>query len=236
MTALVRLAKRIAELVPCSRREAELYIAGGWVMVDGQVVEEPQFMVSQQKVELHPEASLTPVEPATMLFHLPPGMDASSAQQLISSDTRASDDPSGIHMLKQHFVRLTQCTPLEMNASGLLVFTQDFRVARKLKDDAATIEQEYVVEVAGELPADGLRLLNHGLTFNGRALPPIKVSWQNETRLRFALKGVHPGQIAHMCMSVGLQVQSMKRIRIGRVAMAKLQPGSWRYLMPHERF
>ena len=238
MTEPVRLAKRLAELVSCSRREAELYIAGGWVMVDGQVVEEPQFRVLQQKIELHPEASLIPVEPVTILFHQPSaaGMNADSVQQLICADTRAVDDPSGIHMLKQHFVRMTQGIPLEMNAGGLLVFTQDLRVARKLNDDAATLEQEYVVEVAGELPADGLKRLNHGLTFNGQLLPPIKVSWQNETRLRFALKGVKPGQIAHMCKSVGLQVLAMKRIRIGRVSMAKLQPGLWRYLMPHERF
>ena len=238
MTDPVRLAKRLAEITHCSRREAELYIAGGWVMVDGQVVEEPQFMVTQQKVELHPEASLVPVEPVTILFHQPPdaNMNADSAQQLIRADTRAADDPSGIYILKQHFVRLMQCTPLEKNAGGLLVFTQDWRVARKLIDDAATVEQEYIVEVAGELPPDGLKLLNHGLSFNGRALPPIKVSWQNETRLRFALKGAQPGQIAHMCKSVGLQVLAMKRIRIGRVAMAKLQPGLWRYLMPHERF
>lgn len=238
MTEPVRLSKRLAELVSCSRREAELYIAGGWVMVDGQVVEEPQFRVLQQKIELHPEASLIPVEPVTILLHQPSavGMNADSAQQLICADTRAADDPSGIHMLKQHFVRLTQGTPLEINAGGLLVFTQDLRVARKLNDDAATLEQEYVVEVAGELPPDGLKHLNHGLTFNGQLLPPIKVSWQNETRLRFALKGVRPGQIAHMCKSVGLQVLAMKRIRIGRVSMAKLQPGLWRYLMPHERF
>lgn len=234
----VRLAKRLAESVPCSRREAELYIAGGWVTVDGQVVEEPQFMVSQQKVELHPEATLVPVAPVTILFHqaADTDMSISSAQQLIRADTRALEDHSGIHLLKQHFVRLVPCVPLETNASGLSVYTQDYRVTRKLTDDGATIEQEYVVEVAGELPAEGLKLLNHGLTFNGKPLPPVKVSWQNETRLRFALKGVKPGQITHMCKSVGLQVLSMKRIRIGRVAMSKLQAGQWRYLMPYERF
>jgi 23S rRNA pseudouridine2604 synthase len=83
---------------------------------------------------------------------------------------------------------------------------------------------------------DGLTRLNHKLVFNGRTLPPAKVSWQNETRLRFALKGAQPGQIAQMCNSVGLKVLSMKRIRIGRVSMAKLPPGQWRYLAPHERF
>ena len=234
----MRLAKRLAELLSCSRREAELYIAGGWVMVDGKVVEEPQFMVSQQKVELHPEATLAALEPVTMLLHQPPAADlnASAPQQLICADTHASDDASGIQLRRQHFSRLTQCMPLEMHASGLVVFTQDWRVARKLVDDAATVEQEYIVEVAGEPLPDGLRLLNHGLSFHGRALPPIRVSWQNETRLRFALKGAQPGQIAHMCKSVGLEVLSMKRIRLGRISMAKLQPGRWRYLMPRERF
>jgi len=239
MSDSIRLSKFLVELISCSRREAELYISGGWVMVDGQVVDKPQFMVSQQeKVELHPEASLTPLAPVTILFHQTPvaGMDANAAQQLICADTRTADDPSGIRITQQHFVRLKQCIPLEKNASGLLVFTQDFRVERKLIDDAATIEQEYIVEVAGELSADGLKQLNHGLNFNGRPLPPIKVSWQNEARLRFALKGVQPGQIAHMCKSVGLQVLAMKRIRIGRMSMAKLQPGLWRYLMPYERF
>jgi 23S rRNA pseudouridine2604 synthase len=235
MTNSIRLAKRLVELVSCSRREAELYIAGGWVMVDGQVVEEPQFMVSQQQVTLHPEASLTTLEPVTILFHQDPAVSMNADTQ-ICADTRVADDASGIRMLKRHFVQLTPCTPLEPNAGGLLVFTQDWRVARKLIEDAAKIEQEYVVEVVGEISPNGLKRLNHGLSFNGRALPPIKVSWQNETKLRFALKGVQAGQIAHMCKSVGLQVLAMKRIRLGRVSMAKLQPGLWRYLMPQERF
>jgi len=233
MTVTIRLAKRLIELVSCSRSEAELYIAGGWVMVDGQVIEEPQYMVSDaQVVELHHAANLIPIEPATMLIHKPAFADAVQ----ISAENRSADDTSGIYLLKQHLHRLTQCLPLERNAGGLQVFTQNFRVARKLTDEAATIEQEYIVEVEGELSAEGLKLLNHGLKFNGRMLPPIKVSWQNETRLRFALKGVIAGSVAHMCQAVGLKVIAMKRIRIGCVAMAKLPVGQWRYLMPHEKF
>lgn len=207
-------------------------------MVDGQVVEEPQFMVSEQRIELHPEASLTPIRPATILLHQPAdtGINPGSALQLIRSETRAADDHTGIRMLKQHFLRLTPHIPLERNACGMVIYTQDWRAARKLSEDAATLEQEYIVEVAGQLSPAGLKLLNHGLTFNGRALPPSKVSWQNETRLRFALKDVQPGQIAHMCQSAALQVLAMKRIRIGTVSMGKLPPGQWRYLMPQERF
>ncbi len=238
MTAPVRLAKRLVELTACSRREAELFIAGGWVSVDGVVVEEPQFMADTQAVTLHPDATLTPLEPATMLFHYAhvDGINSHANPPQLCPESRAENDDSGIRLLKQHFFRLTQSTPLEQGSSGLLVFTQDWRVTRKLKDDAALMEQEYIVEVAGTLSAEGLKLLNHGLTFNGRALAPIKVSWQNETRLRFALKGIIPGQIAHACRTVGLQIISLKRIRIGRIAMAKLPVGQWRYVMPHERF
>ena len=238
MTDPIRLAKHLAKSLPCSRREAELYIVGGWVTVDGKVVEEPQFKVSQQKIELHPDANLDPIESVTILFHQPIAVDnnVTDAQPLISAATHATDDNSGIHLIKQHFSRLSPCTPLERNAGGLMVFTQDGRVTRKLTEDAATIEQEYVVEVSGELSNHDLRQLNHGIKFNGQPLSPIKVSWQNETRLRFALKGIIPGQIAHMCLTVGLTLISMKRIRIGRVAMSKLQPGQWRYLKPIERF
>ena len=240
MSEPVRLAKRLAEMVPCSRREAELYIVSGWVTVDGRVVEEPQFKVSTQKVVLHPNAVLEPVEPVTILFHSAAGnsliIDARTESSIINIDTHATDDTSGIQPLKRHFVQLTVALPLELNASGMLVFTQDWRVVRKLVDDAATVEQEYVVEVTGELGTHDLKRLNHGLSFNGRALAVAKVSLQNETRLRFALKGPQPGQIAHMCQSVGLQVRSMKRIRIGKISMAKLSAGQWRYLPSDERF
>lgn len=235
----IRLAKRVAELASCSRREADQYIEGGWVKVDGLVIEEPGFRVlPSHTIELMPDASLEPVEPVTILLHKPPGCDAGAqaAQQHITAATHADDDRSGIRFLKRHLANLTLINPLDADAGGLLVFTQDWRVARKLIDDAARIEHEYIVEIAGELIPDGLKLLNHGLHFNGRALPPVKVSWQNETRLRFALKNPQPGQIAHMCGMVGLTIVSMKRIRIGRVPMAGLPAGQWRYLLGYERF
>ena len=240
MTEPVRLAKRLAEMLTCSRREAEQYIEGGWVRVDGQVVEEPQFRVQSQTIALDPNARLTPIEPVTILLNKPPGYQAGegthSALSLLNTTTRAANDDSGIHLLKKHFTGLTSTTPLETDASGLVVFTQDWHVARKLGEDADSIEHEVIVEVAGELIPHGLKRLSHGLIFNGKPLPPCKVSWQNETRLRFAIKAARLGQIAHMCERVGLEVLSMKRIRIGRVPMAQLPLGQWRYLRMDERF
>lgn len=228
MTDSVRLAKRVAEAFSCSRREAEQYVEGGWVTVDGVVIEEPGHRIAaSQLVMLSPDATLAAVEPVTILLHKPAGMDLVNAVQCITSETLADNDRSGIRFLKKHLADLKSTTPLETQASGLLVFTQDWRVARKLIDGAAMVEQEYIAETSGRIMADGLESLNQGST---------KVSWQNETRLRVALKGAHPGQITRMCATVGLKVIGLKRIRIGRMPMAGITEGRWRYLKGYERF
>lgn len=229
-----RLAKRLAELLPCSRSEAEQYITGGWVAVDGVVVEEPQFRVLDQTIALSKDATLLGLAAVTILLHKPAGREAD-----LLLATRSADDRSGIHQLKKHFSAAQLMTPLAILASGLVVLTDDWRVARKLREEAATLEHEVVVEVSGDIKAGGLERLNradHGFTFGGALLPAARVSWQSETRLRFALKGERPGQIAYFCESVGLRVEAMKRLRIGRVSLSGLQPGEWRYLLPHERF
>lgn len=242
MTEPIRLAKRVAELRACSRREAEQYITGGWVRVDGMVVEEPQFRVTDQRVEIDPHADLAQTEPVTLLLHKPagyqalPGDGAPAASQLLDAATLWSEDASGIRPLKKHFAQLSLCAPLETGASGLVVFTQDWRVARKLTEDAATLEHELVVEVAGELAPGGLEKLNRGIAFQGRTPPAIKVSWQSENRLRVALKGARPGEVARLCEAAGLKVLSLKRIRLGRIPLGKLPPGQWRYLRGDERF
>ena len=238
----VRLAKRLAETRPCSRREAELYIEGGFVSVDGVLVEEAGARVTlEQRIDVAADATLLEIVPVTILLHKPAGVnggmgkDGSPAVHLLNADTLTRSAPAQ-RFLKRHLANLTLTNPLETKASGLLIFTQDFRVSRKLVDEAAKIEHEVIVEVTGDIMENGLALLNHGLPFNGKALPPIKVSWQNENRLRFALKNPKPGQLEHMCKLVGLSVVSMKRIRIGRIAMSSLPVGEWRYLQDHERF
>lgn len=237
MSDTARLAKRVAEIFRCSRAEAVLYIEGGWVSVNQLVVEEPGFRVAaQDQIELLPQATLAPVEPVTILLHRPADVAVDVAWQNIAADNQSADDRSGIRFLKRHLTGLTTVHPLESRASGLLVLTQDWRVARKLVDDAAKTEHEYVVEVAGDLVEDGLAIMNRGLAFGGKPLLPIKVSWQNETRLRFAVKGVARGLIPHLCTRAGLTVVSMKCLRMDRVPLAGLAPGQWRYLARHERF
>lgn len=239
MSEAVRLAKRVAELRACSRREAELFITGGWVRVDDIVVEEPQFRVADQRIDIDPKADPSQSAPVTLLLHKPPSLDVDAGKatpHLLGAATQWIEDASGIRPLKKHFAQLTLCAPLEADAGGLVVFTQDWRVARKLTEDAATLEHEVIVEVAGALAPDGLKRMNQGGAHKACKPLALKVSWQSESRLRVALKGAQPGQIARLCEAVGLTVLSMKRIRLGGVSLGKVPPGQWRYLREDERF
>lgn len=237
MTDAVRLGKRVAAQVPCSRREAELYIECGCVRVDGVVVEEPQERVGEhQRVEVDTSATVAALAPVTLLVHQSAGMSTQDAQQCLTPATRTADDHSGIRTVKRHFAHLVALLALPPAASGLAVFSQEPRVIRKLTEDAAALEQEVIAEVTGQLQPDGIARLCHGLVFEARPLPPIKVSWQNENRLRFALKGIAPQLVPWMCEQVGLHAVTLKRIRIGRVPLAGLPAGQWRYLQLQERF
>lgn len=240
MSEPVRLSKRVAELAGCSRAEAERYVEGGWVSVDGVVIDRPQHKVTTEVVAVDADASLAPPEPATLLLHKPAGCDTISgpnpAVSLVAATTRWSDDASGIRLQKRHFASLTPLVPLDRDASGLMVVTQDGRVWRRLTEDGDEIEHEYIVEVSGEIAPWGLRRLNHGLSYEGRELPACKVSWQNEVRLRFAIKGVQGGQLRAMCKQVNLDVVSIRRLRIGRISLGKMPEGQWRCLPASERF
>ena len=253
-----RLAKRVAALVPCSRSEAEQYIEGGWVRVDGKVIEEPQFRVQNQAIAIDPNATLIDVTSITLVLHKPADwVDGTAeslaklnrsarrapfddARTLLVAAKRVVKDPSGIRMLQRHFKDLTAAVPLETAASGLIVFTQDWRIVRKLTEDAGSLEHEVIVDVKGEVSDKALHELNRELQVDGQYLPHTKVSINSATpersKLRFAIKGAHRGLIAYLCQRAELEILEMRRIRLGRITLSDLPVGQWRYLAPNERF
>jgi len=236
MSEPVRLSKRLIEQLGCSRREAEQYIEGGWVTVDGVVVEQPQFKIDGQQVALLPGARAEALEPVTLLINQPAGMDAESARASIGMDNLSQAHSQDVRPLHGHFARLACVAPLERGATGLQLFTQDWRVTGKIERDLRKLEQEYIIEVRGEATPQALERLARGITRNDRELPKAKASWQNETHLRLALKNPQPGQISELCASLRLEIVSMRRIRLGGVAMGKLALGQWRYVAVTDRF
>ncbi|HKM37434.1 MAG TPA: RNA pseudouridine synthase [Thiopseudomonas sp.] len=238
MTDSVRLSKHLIDLIGCSRREAQLYIEGGWVLVNGSIIDEPQFQITDQLVELRPKAVAEPLPAITLLLNQPLMPKATFEQQLelLSPETHWAEDPSRILQLKGHFARLNSELPLQDNATGLQVFTQDWRTLRKLTDDRTRLEQEYVVQVTGEISAQQLKRLAHAQMIKGVGLPGCKASQQNEEHIRMVLKDPSEGVIERLCASINLQVVSMKRIRIGAMSMGKLPLGQWRYCTATQKF
>jgi 23S rRNA pseudouridine2604 synthase len=240
----VRIAKLMSEQGLCSRREADAYIERGWVFVDGvRVTELGSRALPTQKITLSKEAKSNQLAQVTILLNKPVGYVSGQAEQgyqpavtLVTAASRHAADRSPLRFNPAQLKGLAPAGRLDIDSTGLLVLTQDGRIAKLLIGDGSRIEKEYLVRVEGRLDARGLALLNHGLSLDGQALKPAKVSWQNADQLRFVLREGRKRQIRRMCELVGLKVTGLKRIRIGSVRLGDLPPGRWRYLREDERF
>ncbi len=237
-----RLAKRISEMCQCSRREADEWIENGWVVVDGVVVKTLGTRVRPNaKIEIKEAASKHQTESVTILFSKPLAMaseqgDGEAALQLIRPENRWAEDETRLSFKATHLRGLALAGKLDAESTGMLVFTQEGSVARRITGDDTRLEKEYMVRVEGELTPEGMQRLNHGLSLDDVKLKRAQVSWQNEQQLRFVLHETKKRQIQRMCELVGLRVISIKRIRIGSVSLGKLPAGQWRYLRENERF
>lgn len=239
----IRLSKLMAERGLCSRREADWIIERGWVFVDGRRVSELGVRVSHDvAIELAPEAARRQAERVTILLHKPVGYVSGQAEDghepavvLIGPDNQF-DREEAQRFHRSHLRGLAPAGRLDIDSTGLLVLTQDGRVARALIGEGSKVEKEYLVRVGGELDAEGLALLNHGLELDGRKLRPAKVERINEDQLRFVLREGRKRQIRRMCELVGLRVTGLKRVRIGKVRLGDLPLGEWRFLRAEESF
>ena len=239
-----RLSKRMSELGLCSRREADEWIENGWVKVDGVVMTTLGTRVPPDaKIEIDDAAHKHQSEQVTILLNKPIGYVSGQAEDgyqpasvLIRAETRWPQDGAPVKFKPSHLRGLAPAGRLDIDSTGLLVFTQDGRVARRLIGRDSEVEKEYLVRVEGTLSDSGMKLLQHGLELDGVKLKPARVSWQNEHQLRFVLREGRKRQIRRMCELVGLVVTGLKRVRTGSVVLGKLPAGQWRYLRADETF
>lgn len=248
MTEPVRLSKRMSELGLCSRREADEWIEKGWVRVDGQVVAVlGSKVLPHQKVTVERQASAEQAQRVTILLNKPMGFVSGQAEDghkpavvLINEQSRWQEDKSAFSYHPKQLRSLVPAGRLDIDSVGLLVLTQDGRIAKQLIGEDSSVDKEYLVRVQytrpGKLPDADLKRLNHGLIMDGKPLRPAKVTWQNEDQLRFVLREGKKRQIRRMCDMVGLKVVGLKRVRIGGVKLGDLPTGQWRYLRDDESF
>lgn len=240
----LRLSKLMAQKGICSRREADEYISKGWVSVDGVVIDQLGTQVSPHaRVTLSAQALKQQKNLVTIILNKPVGYVSSQPEDnykpAIQLITLENQDPQFIKNRKLKMGDLAGIATagrLDIDSQGLLVFTQDGRIARELIQKETDIEKEYLVRVEGTLPKDKLKLLNHGLELDGQKLKPAQVEWLNEDQLKFILKEGKKRQVRRMCEMVGLRVTGLKRVRVGQVKLGKLKEGMWRFLEPDEEF
>jgi len=239
----IRISKLLSGRGLCSRREADAYLERGWVRVDGRVAELGERAWPDQEITLARPAQACQTARVTILLHKPVGYVSGQAEKgyrpavtLVQPASRFAGDTSGIAFHRAHLAGLAAAGRLDIDSQGLLVLTQDGRIAKQLIGEDSEVEKEYLVRVQGQLDADGLALLNHGLRLDGKRLRPARVSWQNDAQLRFILREGKKRQIRRMCELVGLHVVGLKRVRIGRVRLGDLPGGQWRYLRTNESF
>ena len=244
-----RLSKVMAERGICSRREADEWINNGWVKVNGVITDTLGTRIqADAEIVISAYAYEQQAEQVTILLNKPVGFVSGQAEDdyepaivLVHPDNEWLDDPDlNVHHAKafqRGFLHgLAPAGRLDIDSTGLLVLTQDGRIARHLIGEDSSVEKEYLVRVEGELSDADMQRLNHGLSLDGERLKPAKVSWQNEDQLRFVLREGKKRQIRRMCEMVGLHVVGLKRVRIGSVNLGKLPTGQWRYLRVNERF
>jgi len=244
----LRLSKRMSELGIASRREADEWIAKGWVRVDDHVVSElGSRVLPHQRITVDAKAKYQQAQRVTVLVHKPVGYVSGQAEDgyepalvLVTPANQWREDHSGTRFLREHLRSLVPAGRLDIDSVGLLVLTQDGRVAKQLIGEDSEIEKEYLVRVATAdalpLPDAALARLRHGLELDGQALRPAQVEWVNDDQLRFVLRQGKKRQIRRMCEAVGLQVLGLKRVRIGQVMLGDLPAGQWRYLRMDESF
>ena len=244
----MRLSKRMSELGLASRREADEWIAKGYVRVDDHVVNELGSRVQPgQRITIDARAKAQQAQRVTVLVNKPVGYVSGQAEDgyepafvLVVPANQWHEDRSGVRFLREHLKSLVPAGRLDIDSVGLLVLTQDGRIAKQLIGEDSEIEKEYLVRVATKdgrpLPDASLALLRHGLELDGEALRPAQVEWVNDDQLRFVLTQGKKRQIRRMCEAVGLQVLGLKRVRIGRVMLGDLPAGQWRYLRQDESF
>ena len=281
-----RLNKRMAELNMCSRREADEWIAKGWVKVNGAVAEMGVKVTPSDRIQIDKAATGQQANQVTILINKPLGFVSGQAEDghepaitLVQPQNRWRDDNARFFFHGSQLKSLVPAGRLDIDSTGLLVLTQDGRIARQLIGEDSVMEKEYLVRVAytgvanpaaansaaatygglqsgskiqqlvriddddpvtsdvqSAFPPAMLARLRHGLSLDGQALKPAKVSWQNPEQLRFVLTEGKKRQIRRMCELVGLKVVGLKRVRVGNVMLGNLPVGQWRYLAPHEKF
>jgi 23S rRNA pseudouridine2604 synthase len=252
----VRLNKLVAQIIPCSRREADVYIKSGLVEVNGRVVEAMGVQVDphtslvnilQQSALSTATKDLPLTHKTTILLNKPLGIVScqpedghTPAVQLLTwaneykpTHSRRGGAPlqPGPKVEPRRLPKLAVAGRLDINSTGLLVFTQNGALARSILGPTSIVEKEYLVRVikTDQLMPNWQQVMQKGIVDKGETLRAKSVQTLHEDQLRVVLVEGKHHQLRRMCQRVGWMVKAIKRVRIGKIVLGDLPVGQWRY-------
>lgn len=234
---LVRISKLLAARGICSRREADSYLERGLVLVEGRPATLGERAAPDAVITLAPAARARQERRVTLLMNKPVGYVSGQAEKgyqtahvLLTPDRYAGAGPA-----PRVPADLAIAGRLDIDSQGLLVLTEDGRIARLLIGGHG-IEKEYHVRVTEPISDHDLQRLAGPLRLDDRVLRPVQVRRLGPDAVSLTLTEGRKRQIRRMLVLIGHEVQSLKRVRIGRVLLGRLGPGQWRQLAAGERF
>ena len=222
-----RLSKIMAHRGLCSRREGERYITEGRVCVEGvlvtevgtKVFQDAQITLDQKGLE---RLTVALHKPLGVVSNLPQGREK-EAKELLIPENRFDKggiciDPDQLHVVGR----------LDIHSKGLLLFSSDGRVAKKIIGPNSTVEKEYVVRFEHAISRKTVQRLSFGLAFDGKPLKRVLVKPLGKFALTMVLKEGRNRQIRRMCALLKLKISSLKRVRIGTIQLGSLPLGQWK--------
>ena len=243
-----RLSKIIANRNLCSRREADDYLAAGLVSVNGKIAhlgqKIPFDQINSLDIQIAKEAQNLQNQKITIILHKPVGYVSGTPEDgnihaltLITAENQEKSPLDPIEFSPHILRSLAPAGRLDSDSSGLIIYTQDGRIAKQIIGEKVQhkVEKEYLVRFVGEISPEKIKLLQHGLFLDGKALKPAWVKLLNEGQLHFILQEGRKRQIRRMCELVGLKVIGLKRVRIGKIMLKNLPLGKWRFLRNGEK-
>lgn len=224
----IRLQKFLAQAGIASRRKAEELIATGKVLVNGAIVTKLGTTVNPEtdKVSIGKRRVRPTAAKTVIAVYKPYG--------ILSTTKVGRERGQAVTELVPHDTRLFIAGRLDRESEGLLILTDDGDLALTISHPRYGHEKEYQVETQEHVEPTRLRLFEHGVRV-GQEVYQAKRAWRSGThQFHIILTTGHKHQVRRMADAAHLTVTRLKRVRIGGLTLAGLQPGGWRALSAEE--
>ena len=224
-----RLSKVLAAAGVAARRASEELIFQGFVKVNGEIIRIPQTIVDSEKdtIEVKGEP-IKSIEPKVYyMLNKPVGY--------ICSSKRSSDTKIVLDLFKEEGHRLFTVGRLDKDTEGLLIVTNDGHFGNKVIHPSANIEKEYLAKTTQEIMPEHLIAISNGTLVEGSFTKPVKVTKVRRGTVKISIMEGKKREVRLLLEAAGLEIKSLKRIRLGGLHLGLLPVGNWRSLSEREK-